>query len=125
MCSTACRAVDDETDQAPAARFELGQWRNQATLRVSGEVDVASVHTFRDALDAIISEAHSPAVVDLSRVTFIDARGVSALVAAHRQVSGTEVTLVLLDPAPSVRRLLEITGLDEHFTVESSGAEKR
>jgi anti-sigma B factor antagonist len=103
----------------------MGSWSEQATLRVSGEVDIATEPTFRRALDAVIAEAHSPAVVDLSQVTFIDARGLSALLAARREVSGTEVTLVLLDPSPSVRRLLEITGLTNHFDIESSEGEQR
>ena len=119
------RSCDGEAGHGSLAGFETGKWSEHATLRVSGEVDIATEPTFRRALDAVIAEAHSPAVVDLSQVTFIDARGRSAQICDRRAVFGTEITLVLLDPSPSVRPLLEMTGLDEHFDIESSEAEQR
>jgi anti-sigma B factor antagonist len=125
VCSTTWGAVERETRYGQPASFEMESRSERATLRVSGEIDVATEPAFRRALDAVVTEAHSPAVVDLSRVTFIDARGLSALVAKRQEVSGTDVTLVLLDPSPWVRRLLETTGLDQSFDIESSEGEQR
>jgi anti-sigma B factor antagonist len=115
----------DTEDYQTLATYEMGNWGENAALLVSGEIDVATVLTFRDALAAVITTAHSPAVVDLSRVTFIDASGISALVAARQAVTDTDVTLVLLDPSTPVRRLLEVVGLDEHFDIVSSDGERR
>ena len=87
-------------------------------LRVvlSGEFDLASVPQFRQAVE----QAKTPwerAEIDMSDVVFMDSSGLQALVhlnnAAHEQ--GFEVTLVR--PSHPVRRLLELTGLEAHFTV--------
>ena len=69
---------------------------------------------------ALIAEAHSPAVVDLSAVTFIDASGLSELVAARRKVADTDVEIVLVDPSAPCRRILEVTGLDRAFEIVDS-----
>ena len=87
------------------------------TLGVSGEIDLATAPSLRRELETLIAEAHSPAIVDLSAVTFIDASGLSELVAAKRTVAHTDVDIVLVDPSPTCRRILEITGLDRTFEI--------
>ena len=68
-------------------------------------------------LIALAADAHSPALIDLSAVTFLDASGLSALITARRSVEGTDVTLVLLNPSLRCRRVLEITRVDEIFEI--------
>ncbi len=72
-------------------------WRDdsdgRATLHVSGEIDLATAPALRAELRTLIAEAHSPGIVNLSAVTFMDASGLSALLQARRAVRGTEVTL--------------------------------
>ena len=87
------------------------------TLAVSGEIDISTAPGLRRELDTLIAEAHSPAVVDLSAVTFIDASGLSELVAARRKVAHTDVEIVLVDPSAPCRRILEVTGLDRAFEI--------
>ena len=88
------------------------------TLAVSGEIDIATAPGLRHELETLIAEAHSPAVLDLSAVTFIDASGLSELVAAQRKVAHTDVEIVLVDPSAPCRRILEVTGLDRAFEIE-------
>ena len=90
------------------------------TLVVSGEIDLATAPGLRRELETLIVEAHSPAVLDLSAVTFIDASGLSELVAAQRKVVHTDVEIVLVDPSAPCRRILEVTGLDRAFEIETN-----
>jgi anti-anti-sigma factor len=99
------------------ATFERRDRDGCRTLIVSGEIDLVVAASFRDELRALIDEARSPAVVDLSGVTFLDSSGLSALVAARHEVEGTDVELVLLDPPHGCERLLGITGLDRYFEI--------
>jgi anti-anti-sigma factor len=87
------------------------------TLLVSGEIDLVTAPRFRAQLEALIAEAHSPAFVDLSGVTFFDSSGLAALLAARRAAERTDVTLVLVNPSPLTERVLEITGVDELFEI--------
>lgn len=78
---------------------------------------MATAPNLRSELNRLIAEAHSPAMVDLSAVTFIDASGLSELVAARRRVADTDVEIVLVDPSAPCRRILEVTGLDRAFEI--------
>jgi anti-sigma B factor antagonist len=99
------------------ASFERHERHGHSTLVITGEIDIANAPTFLDELMAAAAEAHSPAVVDMSAVTFLDSSGLNALVNARRRLEDTDVSLVLLNPSPPCQRVLEITGIDEIFEV--------
>ena len=99
------------------ASFERCERHGHSTLVVSGEIDLATAAMFRQELIAAAGDAHSPALVDLSAVTFLDSSGLNALVAARRSLEGTDVSLVLLNPSPICRRVLEVTGTDQVFEI--------
>ena len=89
-----------------------------AILTVGGEVDIATVDSFRQALlDA--QKRSRRVVVDVSGVTFMDSAGVNALVGAYHRVAADE-ELRLVGLRPNVRRVFEITGLLEVFKVDPS-----
>jgi anti-anti-sigma factor len=52
-------------------------------------------------------------------VTFIGSSGIGMLVAIHHATNDAGMELQLDGVPPPVRRLLEITGLDGHFGVDS------
>jgi anti-sigma B factor antagonist len=58
-------------------------------------------------------------VLSLEGVTFIDSSGLRGLIQAQRSIRDRGDDLVLRRPAPVVRRLLEITGLLDEFTIEA------
>ena len=99
------------------ASFERCVCHGHSTLVVTGQIDLANAPTFLQELIAVAAEARSPALVDLSAVTFFDSSAVSALVGARHTLEDTDVSLVLLNPSPTCRRVLEICGLDTIFEV--------
>jgi anti-sigma B factor antagonist len=90
-------------------------------VAVAGEVDVDTAPRMRQALAAALQEA-SQVVVDLGAVTFLDSSGLSALIAAQQGADAAGVTLRLRHPAPVVRRLLALTGMDVLFDITSAPA---
>ncbi len=78
-------------------------------VRVTGEVDIATVGALRSALWA--APARSVLRVDLSGVRVLSAAGVRALVAAHLRIRARGGELVLVGPDPTVHRVLRATGL--------------
>ncbi|MFI7490098.1 STAS domain-containing protein [Micromonospora echinaurantiaca] len=78
-------------------------------VRVTGEVDIATVGALRSALWS--APARSVLRVDLSGVRVLSAAGVRALVAAHLRIRARGGELVLVGPDPTVRRVLRATGL--------------
>lgn len=89
-------------------------------LTVSGDVDSAVEVEFRAGLDKAVAGANSPLVIDLGGVRYFDARGVSALVEAQKQMNARPDNLYIAVTSPIVRRLFSLLGLDKFFDVYGS-----
>jgi anti-sigma B factor antagonist len=89
-----------------------------AFVQVSGEIDAATSDEFARVLRQAIERDVRRLVLDVAAVDFIDSSGLRALVQAHRAVQGQGGEMVLRAPTDTFRRLLDVTGLDEVFTLE-------
>jgi anti-anti-sigma factor len=83
------------------------------TLR--GELDLSNVAEMRSSL----ADAHGPAVVDLSDVTYLDSTALYELGVLRKRVGN----VVLVAPSPQIRRTLEIVGFTKIFDIVGSRAE--
>lgn len=63
-----------------------------------------------------------PVVVDMSKVTAVDAAALGVLVSAHRQLHSTGCHLMLTHASARVRRALHLTGLDRVLWVQDGEA---
>ena len=77
-------------------------------ITCTGEFDAAAVATFKARLSSL---GDVDVTVDLAGITFIDSSALHALIAAHQALADAGRTLVIVEPAPVVRRILEITDL--------------
>lgn len=82
-------------------------------LRVTGELDQATVPDLEGPLTAAIdSDAHG-ILVNLTDCEFIDSTGLGLLVNARERVNDNSRHFGVCCPHEQVRRLLEITGIDQ------------
>jgi anti-sigma B factor antagonist len=89
-------------------------------VSVGGDVDLVTSDELRQVLeDAVRVNPHVE--VDLAGLTFIDSSGLSALVEGHRAARDAGGVVVLRNPTPMLRRLLDITRLDSLLVVDDSG----
>ena len=85
-----------------------------ATL--TGELDLDHADDIRDSLVAHAQQSGCRRLeADLAEVTFIDSYALGALVSARNSVAAAGVTMTLVNPAPPVRKALEVTGLSDVF----------
>jgi anti-sigma B factor antagonist len=84
-------------------------------LRISGEVDLATAGELKAAGEDALSELCSTLRIDLSEVTFLDSTGLGALI--HIRNCAEPRPVILDNPQPPVLRVLEVSGLDQVFTV--------
>lgn len=94
-----------------------------ALIQLAGEFDLAGVEKFETELKQL--EAGSPAVVvvDLNGLNFMDSSGLRALVMADQRARKAERRLAIVPGPPGVKRVFEITQLDERLDlVESASA---
>ncbi len=85
-------------------------------VSAGGEVDVSTAPRLREQL-ATLPVGARRVVVDLSDVTFLDSRGLGVLVAAWKKCRESGASLDLVVAKPQVAKVLEITRLDDMFTI--------
>src|SRR5262249_20629169 len=90
------------------------------TLALTGEVDPYTPPLLEEALNGLIARGATAWRVAAGGLAFIDSSGLRVLVDAHRRLGAQPEVLVLAGVSPTFRRLLEVTGLDEHVTIEST-----
>ncbi|MER6693539.1 STAS domain-containing protein [Streptomyces minutiscleroticus] len=84
-------------------------------ISLRGEIDHHTIGHLQRALapeDAGADSRVVRIVLDFSGVTFMDSTGVNALISVHRALRGTPGWIRLAGPQPSVRRVIELVGLD-------------
>jgi anti-sigma B factor antagonist len=83
-----------------------------------GELDVASIAAFRDALLRAGTEDGTLVVVDLSSVSFIDSSGLGALVDFHHRLRRDSRRLAVVAPGGTAAALLlNLAGLHGRMSV--------
>lgn len=83
------------------------------TVSVQGELDQGTAPELRGVLGSAIGEHAGSVLVDLSDCDFIDSTGLSLLVEAKRRLGEDGRRFGVCCPDEDVRRLLELTGIDE------------
>jgi anti-anti-sigma factor len=85
---------------------------DRVVISVAGEVDMVTAPELAECLQ---EHPATNVVVDLSRVTFLDSSGITALVHGYNELQRTGHTLRTTNEHEIVLRVLEITGLDAMF----------
>lgn len=82
-------------------------------VRMDGELDLHTAPEFKECIANELAQAPSisTVVVVLSEVGFIDSSGLGALLAQYRALTSRGGQLILVDPRPAVRRVLQFSGL--------------
>ena len=93
-------------------RVEAENDRGLNTVSVFGELDQATAPELRSAL-ATAFDNGAAVLVNLSDCEFIDSTGLSLLVEAKRKLAEDERQFGVCCPDADVRRLLELTGIDD------------
>jgi len=113
-----------ESERSAEAEFEVKtESTDDAVLvRVIGELDLSTHEQLRGPLVGA-ADAGSSVVVDLTECEFIDSSGIRALLLGHEAIRNSDsgANRVLIAGAqPQVRRVLEMTGVDDAIPVHES-----
>lgn len=117
---------DPDGTASSATEFRLVEEeprQGTVVLAVFGDVDLHVADELGDRLVAMIERGATAVVVDLSGVTFVDSQGLGALLRGTRKASASQGRLRLVVPRAEIRRIFEITSLDEVFPLDASREE--
>ncbi len=85
-------------------------------ITVAGELDVVSAPALWEAVGPALATGRPRHLeIDVSGITFLDSSGIRALLHCHADADRMACRMTLTGPRPGIRRVLEITGLLEHF----------
>ncbi|MFC9977463.1 STAS domain-containing protein [Spirillospora sp. NPDC127200] len=128
--------ISDGTDSLGLSICRSG---DTITITAAGDLDFATASQLLGCLNSTFPQlSHLPAnadghgnvrghrgagpagarvVIDVGGIVFIDAFGLGTLVTMHNWAHRRHLPFALSNPSATVRRLLAITGLDDHFAV--------
>jgi anti-anti-sigma factor len=89
-------------------------------IAVEGELDLSSSAELRRRVESALREGRNSVLLDLTEVTHMDSTGLAALIAAHQLTGERRGRLALVITSESVRRTLEVRGLDRLFTITAT-----
>ncbi|WP_460770107.1 STAS domain-containing protein [Nocardiopsis nanhaiensis] len=90
-----------------------------AVVTVGGEIDLYTAPQLRNELVETLEEGVRRLVIDMSRAEFCDSTGISVLLSAMKRSRDKGGDLELVAPKPAIMKVLQVTGLDEVFTIHS------
>ena len=83
-------------------------------VTVSGELDISNAEVLAATVAVLTDEHPERLVFDLSGLRFMDSAGIAVLLRAAAKVK----SVLLREPSPAVRRVVELTGLTDVLRIE-------
>ncbi len=103
--------------ELPDLLFANGVSNGIHVFSVAGEVDYSAKEAFETALKSAVDGAHSPLVIDLSEVRYMDSTGLNSLARAKSRMSARGDELYIVLPQKHLQKVFAILGFDKLFNV--------
>ncbi len=88
-------------------------WIGQtAVVTLPAEIDITNADQVREDLLSVLNQGAALLIADLSRTTFCDSAGVSALARSFRRAEASQSEIRLVVSTVAVQRVLALTGVD-------------
>jgi len=84
---------------------------DEARVSFTGELDMASADQAFCYVRDVIDRYHTTVVLDMTGLSFCDARGLAALMRMSRHAQQARISLRLASPSRRLQQILRITGL--------------
>ena len=88
----------------------------ETMVTVIGEIDLATAPEVQKA----VSRLRARVVLDLRKVEFMDSTGIRVLLQKKKRLVAAGSDLRLLINNPTIRRLVELTGIDDLFQIDET-----
>jgi anti-sigma B factor antagonist len=96
-------------------------------VAVRGELDLSTAPELQGPLDTALEDPQASVLIDLSECEFIDSTGIALIVRAWQRLDGngdgdggSSARLVICTDREQVRRVLDISGLDQSIPVHAT-----
>jgi anti-sigma B factor antagonist len=100
----------------PDFRVEIEPEREHVRVIPHGELDLVTVEVLQAQIDELRSSGIAQIVLDLRQLSFMDSTGLRLLLTLDAAARSDGFDFSIVDRKGPVRRLLELTRLDGHFS---------
>ncbi|MEZ5322761.1 MAG: STAS domain-containing protein [Microthrixaceae bacterium] len=83
------------------------------SIRIAGDLDHAGTRSIEHRFQQAIAQARGAVHVASDQVTFVDSAGLRMLLQGQMMAADRSLEYRLVNPAPPLTRLLQISGLDD------------
>jgi len=101
----------------PTADQPVETHRPVVTVRLAGDYDLEREHELLEHIALLDLPPWAEVRLDMSAVDFVDSSGLRGLLTVRAYLDGRGCRLRLLQPNRQVRRVIEITSLDQILTM--------
>ncbi|UCZ53688.1 STAS domain-containing protein [Bacillus shivajii] len=105
-------------------QIDIQEQNNADVVYLTGEVDVYTSAKLKESLAPLTEKGQNTLIVDLSQVSYIDSTGLGIFIGALKSVDKAGGTLKISGVNDRVKRLFEITGLNEVIDIDASQREE-
>ena len=93
-----------------------------AVVSLPAEIDITNADQVREDLLSVLNQGAVLLIADLSRTTFCDSAGVSAVARSFRRAAASQSDMRLVVGTLAVKRVLALTGIDRLLDIYPSVA---
>jgi anti-sigma B factor antagonist len=93
-----------------------------AVVSLPAEIDITNADQVREDLLSVLNQGAVLLIADLSRTTFCDSAGVSAVARSFRRAEASQSDMRLVVGTLAVQRVLALTGIDRLLDIYPSVA---
>ncbi|WP_041555441.1 anti-sigma factor antagonist [Nostoc sp. PCC 7524] len=110
------------TSQPTEVNFPVTTLDEMVIVQVSARLSVLEAVGFKQTCQELTQKNPHPKqiIIDFQQTTFMDSSGLGALVSSFKTTQEKEITMTLRNVTPQVMAVLNLTGLDKVFSIESS-----
>jgi anti-anti-sigma factor len=103
----------------------MTEGNKNGSVHLTPAYDIVADKAFllRTEIKQFIENTDEHLIIDLVHVEMVDSAGLSVFIATHNSLKQHGRVLRLINVSENVSRLLNLTRLDRHFTVEPRGNE--
>jgi anti-anti-sigma factor len=105
--------------------IRIVQYDDEAVVAVDGELDIATASTLQREIEPLWARPVNVLTLDLEGVEFMDSSGLRALNELRTTATDRNVTFALFGVQPTVRRVLDVTGMASVFELRETPAPRR
>lgn len=110
----------ENSGRLPGLRFASQVLKGIHVLGVGGEIDYSVKEQFENALRSAVDGVHSPLVIDLTDVRYMDSTGLNALARTKTRMTARGDRLFIVLPQQHLQKVFAIVGFDKIFRIHET-----